>query len=159
MLRSTEPDISFTLPGPPRGKGRPRSRIARSRAGQQFIAVYTDADTRSYENALRTVGAIAMKRAGLKEPFDCALCVKVVAVFPIPKSWSLKKQKAAKEGVVRPTTKPDWDNIAKLVDGVNGVVWRDDSQIVSGSVEKVYGASPELRVEVWRMSMMPLFDA
>ena len=52
--------IVIELPGEPRGKGRPRSRIARGGAGQQFVAVYTDAKTRAYEKALAWAGKAAM---------------------------------------------------------------------------------------------------
>lgn len=148
----------FVLPGAPRGKGRPRSRIARSRAGDQFIAVYTDAETRNYEAALKLVGSVAMKRAGLKV-LSGPLRVRITAVFPIPKSWSQNKRSMARVGLIKPTVKPDCDNIAKMLDGVNGVVWVDDSNIVQETIEKVYGDDPELRVEVWRSALHMLFEA
>lgn len=41
--------------------------------------------------------------------------------------------------LILPTTKPDWDNIAKnICDALNGVVYPDDKAIVTGSVKKVY---------------------
>ncbi len=147
-----EPDVVFELPGPPRGKGRPRSRIAKGKGGQQFVAVYTDAETRNYEAMLRYAGEQAMKQAGFLAPFDCPLRVRVTAVFPIPQSWSNKKQGHASSGMVRPTVKPDWENIAKCLDGINSIVWRDDSLIVEGVVRKFYGDTPMLKVEVWRWS-------
>jgi Holliday junction resolvase RusA-like endonuclease len=147
-----EPDVVFSLPGPPRGKGRPRSRIATSRAGQQFIAVYTDAETRSYEAMLRFAGEQAMKAAGFSQPFDCPLRVRVTSIFPIPQSWSAKKQVEAENGLIRPVIKPDWENLAKTLDGVNGVVWRDDALIIDGAIRKFFGRSPMLHVEVWRWS-------
>jgi Holliday junction resolvase RusA-like endonuclease len=146
-----DPDVVFVLPGPPRGKGRPRSRIVHTRAGSQFIAVYTDAETRSYEAMLRFAGQEAMRAAGYKAPFDCPLRVHVTSIFPIPQSWSDKKQAQAEGGRIRPTVKPDWENLAKTLDGVNGVVWRDDSLIVDGVVRKFYGFTPMLKVEVWRL--------
>jgi Holliday junction resolvase RusA-like endonuclease len=147
-----EPDVVFELPGAPRGKGRPRSRIASGRSGHQFVAVYTDAETRNYEAMLRYAGEQAMKNAGFDGPLDCPLRVRVTAVFPIPQSWSGKKQGQARDGMVRPTIKPDWENIAKTLDGVNGIVWRDDSLVIEGVVRKFYGSNPMLKVEVWRWS-------
>jgi Holliday junction resolvase RusA-like endonuclease len=145
-----EPDVVVELPGPPRGKGRPRSRIATSKAGSQFVAVYTDKETRSYEAMLRYAGEQAMRAAGLTAPLDCALRVRVTAVFSIPASWSMKKRDQARAGYIRPTGRPDCDNCLKQIDGINGVVWRDDSQIIEAVVRKYFGDNPCYMVEVWR---------
>lgn len=91
-----------------------------------------------------------MRKAGFTGPMRGALRVRVTAVFSPSASWSQKKKDEAIGGYVRPTTKPDWENIAKTLDGVNGVVWQDDSQIVEGVVRKFYGDNPGLHVEVWK---------
>ena len=49
---------------------------------------------------------------------------------------------------LRPTTKPDWDNIAKVIDALNHVVWADDASVVDGLVRKFYGETPELVIQV-----------
>ena len=57
-----------------------------------------------------------------------------------PKSFSKKKTARALDGLIQPTTKPDLDNVAKTVlDALNGVAWRDDSEITSLTVMKTYG--------------------
>jgi Holliday junction resolvase RusA-like endonuclease len=49
----------------------------------------------------------------------------------------------------RPTKKPDLDNLAKSVlDGLNGVVYLDDSQLVSLHITKVYDHSPGVDIMV-----------
>ena len=63
-------------------------------------------------------------------------------------SWSRRDQEAALAGGIRPTSKPDWDNHAKVTDALNGIVWHDDSQVVDGRSIKVYSDSPALRIEV-----------
>jgi Holliday junction resolvase RusA-like endonuclease len=46
-------------------------------------------------------------------------------------------------GSERPTKKPDLDNLAKSVlDALNGVIYQDDSQIVSLHMTKVYSQYP-----------------
>jgi Holliday junction resolvase RusA-like endonuclease len=138
--------ISIELSGEPRGKGRPRSRIARTRTGLQFVQVYTDAETRKYEDRLRAAAALAMHG---RDVLTGPLCVMIVTHFPVPASWSKRKRTAAMAGELRPTGKPDWDNIAKISsDAFNGVVWTDDSQIVEGSVTKLYSREPALLVTV-----------
>lgn len=138
--------FGLELPGPPRGKGRPRFRII-GKGKSQFVSTYTDAETRKYEDRLKVAAASQM---GMGEPFDCPLSVKVEAFMPIPGSWSLKKQASAADGAIMPTTKPDADNIVKMLDALNKVVWRDDSAIVSLVVVKRYSVLPLLRIGVWR---------
>lgn len=137
--------IVITLRGEPQGKGRPRSRIAKGRDGNQFIAIYTPKETRTYEGALKLAARVAM---GRRPPIDGPLEIVITAVMPIPKSWSRKKRDAAMAGVVRPTTVPDWDNFGKVCDALNEVVWLDDKQVVDGRVVKRYGEEPMMRIEV-----------
>ena len=67
------------------------------------------------------------------------------AVFIIPKSWPKAKKQAAMIGEIQHTGKPDADNVLKTVgDALNGIVWKDDSQIVSASINKRYGVQPAL---------------
>ncbi len=138
--------LSLELAGSPRGKGRPRFRVI-GKGKKQFVSTYTDTETRKYEDRLKAAGA---SRMGMGEPFDCPLSVKVEALTAIPASWSLKKQASAAAGEIVPTGKPDADNIAKLVDALNGVVWRDDSSIVSMLILKRYSLTPMLRIGVWK---------
>ena len=137
--------IVVELPGEPRGKGRPRSRIARGGAGQQFVAVYTDAKTRAYEKALAWAGKAAM---GGRKPLLGPLAVTVDAVFGVPRSWSRRERDAALAGVRRPTGAPDCDNVFKTIDALQGIVFANDSQIVEARITKRYGEEPMLRVEV-----------
>jgi len=42
--------------------------------------------------------------------------------------------------------------IKAVYDGCNGVLWRDDVQVVDGRQRKRYSATPGLRVEVWALA-------
>jgi Holliday junction resolvase RusA-like endonuclease len=137
--------ITVILPGEPRGKGRPRSRVAWTRDDKAFVAVYTDADTRHYETALAWEARRAMRG---KPPLDCPITLYVEAHFSVPKSWSTKKRDAALAGTIRPTGSPDWDNCGKVTDAFKSIVWRDDSLVVDARVVKLYAEEPMLRVEV-----------
>lgn len=131
------PLITIRLSGEPKGKGRPRM----TRAGHAF----TPAATRSYEAALRYAAQEAM---GSRIPLDGPLSVRIEALMPIPASWSRKRQAAALAGDVLPTGRPDVDNILKMVDGLNGVVWTDDARIVSARIDKRYSDAPALIIHV-----------
>ena len=51
------------------------------------------------------------------------------------------------DGKIRPTKKPDVDNIVKtIMDAGNGVIWHDDKSVVEVVVCKWYSDNP--RVEV-----------
>lgn len=129
--------IEFSVPGEPQGKG--RARMGRGR-------MFTPAKTVAYEGLIALAATGAMKG---RPPTDHACEVLADAVCAIPKGWSKAKREMAMNRVIRPTKKPDADNIAKAIgDGCNGVLWRDDCQIVDIRVRKVYGDTPRLSVSV-----------
>lgn len=143
--RMTKLSIDFVIPGEPKGKGRARSRIAKGKGGQQFVAHYTPKETVEYENLVRMAAHEAMAGA---EPTSFPCRVKIIAYCSIPASWSKKKQAKALAGEIFPTGKPDLDNIEKSVlDGMNKIVFRDDSVVCDVSKAKRYSSIP--RVEVW----------
>lgn len=77
------------------------------------------------------------------------LFVLVEAHVPIPKALSTKPKLALIEaGKLRPTTRPDLDNYLKCLDSLNGIVWRDDAQIVMLSSVKSYSEKPRLVVTI-----------
>lgn len=132
--------VAFTVPGPVRGKGRPR---ATARGG--FARMYTDAKTRSYESDVKLFASQAMVgRALIEGP----VLVRMTARFEVPKSASKKKREAMLSGAIRPTKKPDTDNIAKIKDALNGVVWRDDAQVVTETITKIFSEVPGLEIEI-----------
>ena len=53
------------------------------------------------------------------------------------------------EGAIKPTKKPDIDNMQKAVlDALNGLAWDDDSQIVKVTAEKEYAVNPYVHLYV-----------
>lgn len=136
--------IVIRLPGPPEGKRAHRARIA-GRGARQFVQTYPDARNVSYEGMLRQAAREAMRGA---PPIEGAVTLAVHALMPVPASWGAKKRALAIAGFIRPTVKPDWDNFGKTCDALKEVVWRDDKQVVSATVVKLYAEIPELRIEV-----------
>jgi Holliday junction resolvase RusA-like endonuclease len=131
--------VTFTVPGIPQGKGRARAAIIRG-----FARIYTPEKTRSYEGTIAWCGAAAM--AG-RPPFLVPMALALLIRCQIPASWSKKKRVEALNGDLVPATKPDVDNILKAVgDGLNGVVWADDVQIVRVNIEKGYAETPGIVV-------------
>ena len=130
--------VKFTIPGSPRGKGRPRF----SRQGD-FVRTYTDEQTASYENLVKLMYRNQCGIAFL----DGAIMAEITGYFPIPKSASKKKQLAMEVGEIKYTSKIDCDNLAKIaLDSLNGIAYRDDSQVCRLYVSKQYAIEP--RVEI-----------
>lgn len=129
---------TFTVPGQPHGKGRPRF-TSRGR----FPRAYTDARTRAYEAEI----GLSAKAAGVKM-IDGPVGISIVAIRAIPKGTS---KRARAEMEASPCeVKPDLDNILKCVkDGLNWVAYRDDSAVCSVTAEKIWGSEPMLHVTVF----------
>jgi Holliday junction resolvase RusA-like endonuclease len=127
--------ITFTIPGTPKAKQRPRFN------GQTRHA-YTPAETVSWE---RTVGIIA--RQHFSRPIDGPVHVEIIAIFAPAPSWSKKKRS---EAMHRPhTQKPDLDNIAKgICDALNRIAYADDGQVASTSARKMWGPEAKTIVRV-----------
>jgi Holliday junction resolvase RusA-like endonuclease len=131
--------IEIYLAGPVRGKGRPRFMRKTGHA-------YTPKETVNYEAALRMAGQEQM--AG-RPPLEVPLRVVLDVAMDVPASWSKKRRERALQGLELPTKKPDVDNILKMLDGLSGIVWRDDAQIVSATINKRYWSAPGLSISVY----------
>ncbi len=133
--------VEFTIPGAPQGKGRPRF----STAGG-FVKTYTPAQTASYENLVKLEYE---RQVGKRFDDGAAISMHIRAYFDIPKSVSKKKREQMLNGEIRPTKKPDADNILKIIaDSLNGVAYKDDSQIVYCAVRKAYSDEPRVTVRI-----------
>ena len=123
--------IQFNLDGPVKPKGRPRF----SKVGG-FVRTYTDKKTLDYESLVREA---AIQALGSSDTLETPIAVYLLFRLPIPQSYSKKRTEACLSGSERHVKRPDLDNLAKSVlDGMNGVVFKDDSQITSLHCTKVY---------------------
>jgi Holliday junction resolvase RusA-like endonuclease len=133
--------IHFQVEGDPKGKGRPRF----TRAGK-FTRVYTDKQTLDYEALIKFFAAEAM---GSTDPLETPVSVYLYIRHAVPQSYSKKRTEACLSGLEQPCKKPDIDNIAKTyLDGMNGVIFKDDTQVIDLHVKKVYSAVPGCDVMV-----------
>lgn len=132
--------LTFHVDLNPVPKGRPRF----SKIGG-FVRTYTPKKTADYESLIKTQAQAAMTT----EPLESPVAVYLYFRLPIPRSYPKKRSKACLEGLERHSKKPDLDNLAKSVtDALNGVIYLDDSQIVSLHLTKVYSAVPGVDVMV-----------
>ena len=123
--------IAFAVNGEPKGKGRPRF----TKNGH----AYTDDKTRQYESLV----GLSYRNMADGYKFTSPVRVTVKAFHKPPKGKAKKVVEDMLNGYIRPTKKPDADNVAKIVlDGLNGIAWDDDTQVVEMMVSKYYGAEP-----------------
>lgn len=121
--------VTFKVFGEPVAKGRPRF----TKTGR----TYTPKKTHDYESEVAMMAKAAM---GTSEPLETPVAVYVYVTFPVPPSYSNKRREACLKGFERHMKRPDLDNCVKAVtDGMNGIVYKDDSQITSIHATKVWG--------------------
>lgn len=140
--------IQFTVYGEPQGKGRPRF-VARYNPVMQksFGQAHTPEKTIVYENLIRTEYSLQTKN--FRYPDDAMLDMRILAYYGVPKSVSKKKKALMLEGKIRPTKKPDMDNVMKVVaDSLNQVAYKDDTQIVDAQCRKFYSEKPRIEVVI-----------
>jgi Holliday junction resolvase RusA-like endonuclease len=140
--------VSFLVPGEPQGKGRPRIGKVGAHA-----RMFTPTKTLAYEGLIALAAQTAMDgRPMLAGP----VLLEMKMLHPIRDSWSKKKKAGALAGEIAPTIKCDADNCLKAVcDALNGIVWKDDVQVVNVVLSKRFAETPGVSVRVVPLEMLP----
>lgn len=139
--------LTFIIPGDPKGLKRHRTRVVQTGA-RAFATQYDPRENRELKNLIRIVA-----REQYAGPLvTTAISLTMIAWCRRPKSHYGTGKNADKLKDSAPafiTSKPDLDNIVKLVeDGLTGVVWRDDSQVHSLTASKRYSDTPRIEVVI-----------
>lgn len=130
--------LTFEVPGQPHGKGRHRSVTRRRKGGATYQAQIPHEPSESYE---AKAGWLA-KAAGARV-LEGPLWMHITAFAMVPKSAPKSLRDRVEKGVVYFTTKPDWDNVGKIIgDALNGIAYLDDNQVADGRVIKRYTLGP-----------------
>lgn len=132
-------DVTFQVPGPPHGKGRPRA----ARRGRHIV-MHTDDKTTSYGGKVAMCARAALGSTLIEGPIR----VDMVSIMVRPQRLN-RRQDAP--GLLWAPTKPDRDNIDKaILDGM-AAHWRDDAEVVFGVLATCYaeiGGQPRVIVRV-----------
>lgn len=125
-------NVLFVVDGPPRGKPK-ATRIPAS------------GDKASYESCIQEGWR---KAAGdFRFPDKAFLRVTMIAYMKIPDGASNIQRDNMLQGIIRPTAKPDLDNMIKdVLTALNGHAYRDDAQVMQILSDKRYGEYPMLSV-------------
>ena len=118
---------AFTIYGKPQGKARPRFANGHT---------YTPKQTTDYERQIKN----AFIAAGGEKIESDGVIIEIDVYY---------KRATADKKKLSPTKKPDIDNICKIVlDGLNGVAYADDKQVISLTANKCFAVKGVERVEV-----------
>ena len=129
----------FEVPGKITGKARPRVNTMTGRA-------YTPGNTKDYEMLIKQYFKIKYPKF---ETLEGRIHVKIIAYFEPPKQTSKKQVELMLKNSISPTKKPDIDNVIKIVlDALNKMAFRDDSQITKIEIEKRYSEEEKIYVLV-----------
>jgi len=133
--------IELVVPGEPQGKLRAKA----VRIGPH-VSTYTPDKTVKFETYIRELFAVKYPDF---VPMEGALILKFIAWISIPKSTSKKKKILMQKGVLRPTKKPDIDNIEKLIlDALQSLAFKTDSQVVAVLSFKYCSERPRLEIKI-----------
>ena len=129
-------ELIYSVEGDPVGKQRPR--FSRGRT-------YTPKKTADYESLIASKALSAMCPA---LPLETPIAIFIWINHAIPASYSKKRKEACLNGLEHPK-KPDLDNVAKVyLDAMNGIVYKDDVQVVKLRVSKRYDTESSVHVLV-----------
>ena len=134
--------LKFSVLGPPQGKGRPIFSTFRG-----HVSVRTPEKTAQYERNVQAMYKRAHPNRGFPE--GVMLDLRVIAYFGVPNSAPQKRRAAMLAGEIRPTKRPDADNILKVIaDSLNGLAYYDDAQLVDTQIRKFYSSRPRVEVTI-----------
>ena len=128
----------------PVAQARPRA----TRMGRG-IRLYDPKKVSVYKKQLAMMCKFQYKQAPLSGP----LKVEMNFFRHVQSSVSKKERKLRLSGSHRPVVKPDTDNYIKsTLDGLNGLLWEDDNQIVDLIAHKYYSDNPRVEIEVTQLN-------
>lgn len=133
---SADSEVIFTVPG----HTVPWARMG----GGKTVVPFIPAKQRSFMGVIKLFCQRALRG---RRPLEGPLEVSIQAIYLRPKSHTRARREAP--GAQWKGSKPDADNISKIVkDALNTIAWRDDGQIASLHVWKMYGDTPRLTVKI-----------
>jgi Holliday junction resolvase len=136
--------IYFIIPGEMVGQGRPRATTINGHA-----RMYEPQKSVNYQNLVKMLATEKMEG---RPPFIGQIEIDITPKKAIPDSYPkwLKEMLLAEGSQAQPMCKPDNDNIEKaIMDGMNKIVYRDDTQVTVNHTSKRFGEKNEVFVTVW----------
>lgn len=129
--------LTFEIPGDVQAQQRPR--VTRN-------GTFDPKESKDYKSFVRLVASQVAPETLITEEIKLTVDV----YLKIPKKYHTKPKMALiNAGELRPTTKPDIDNLAKgIKDGLSKIIWHDDSQVIELVARKWYSDNPRAEVTI-----------
>lgn len=156
------PELFVVIYEIPEGSPRPRARfikskgnniLANARSNPGFIQVYsiTGAADKKFMQEFKTNNDFDFLESLIYTP--CS--VKYNAYFKTPSIFNSKEKMLAELGMIRPLSKPDFDNVEKKYsDMYTGNIWVDDSIVIESNFNKYYSELPRIEITLRYMNML-----
>lgn len=156
------PELFVVIYEIPEGSPRPRARfikskgnniLANARSNPGFIQVYsiTGAADKKFMQEFKTNNDFDFLESLIYTP--CS--VKYDAYFKTPSIFNSKEKMLAELGMIRPLSKPDFDNVEKKYsDMYTGNIWVDDSIVIESNFNKYYSELPRMEITLRYMNML-----
>lgn len=156
------PELFVVIYEIPEGSPRPRARfikskgnniLANARSNPGFIQVYsiTGAADKKFMQEFKTNNDFDFLESLIYTP--CS--VKYDAYFKTPSIFNSKEKMLAELGMIRPLSKPDFDNVEKKYsDMYTGNIWVDDSIVIESNFNKYYSELPRIEITLRYMNML-----
>jgi len=130
--------IEFSVPGEAIAQPRQRTRVMQF-AGKAIAQNYTPGKhpVNVFKAAIQMAARMAHAGPLIASPVE----IEITATFARPAARTWKTKPMPREPK---TGKPDWDNLSKAIcDALNGVLWKDDSQVWRAVVTRYVVAGDE----------------
>ena len=156
-----EQEFFIVLYEEPEGSPRPRARyinksniVSNAKSYPGYIQVYslTGRSDNQFMKQLITDNELAYFQSYL---IYTACFVDYDVFLKTPSNYNAKDTYLSEIGMIRPITKPDFDNIEKkYADMYNGNIWLDDSLVVEGKIRKYYSILPRVEITLHHLNML-----
>lgn len=153
-------DILVVLYEEPEGSPRPRARYVNksnltsyAKSDPGYIQVYslTGASDRKFMKRLIDDNDLMKLDHLICTPCD----VEYNTFSKTPSSYNTINTFLSEVGIIRPISKPDFDNMEKkYADMYNGNIWADDSLVIEASIHKYYSILPRVEIRLSFLNML-----
>ena len=152
-------EFNVVLLEEPEGAKRPRFRLINRKnlaqaamANGNFVHVYSPNAKEDSVYMERLIGNDLIRL----DEFIYTPCIVEYNIYcKTPSAFNVSDVFLAEMGIIRPITKPDWDNIGKKYsDMYNSNIWIDDTLVISGTVNKYYSILPRVEIKLKYLNML-----
>lgn len=145
--------IEFFVPGIARPGGSKTATLIRRKGGEIVMkngrALITMRDAGKHTAEWRRTVALMARRSYRGTPLQGPLCLTLTFVMPRPQSHFRANGTLKYDSPKWHTCKPDRTKLMRaLEDALTGICWIDDTQVVTGMAEKIYGEKSGAHVRI-----------